>query len=419
MVFRDKRALSPVISGIILLAVTVTVAMVATTWLGSMSFSFMSIDELNLVNCQWAEDGSYADITIRNFGTSKITLNSVKINNNPATSTTFVSGNEIINGGEEAILRVFYDYSTSTKYRFSVATLKSNNFFIISTSPPDSSITFKMEWGTAAVTDDFTEIVLQNSYVNPVIVSTPKYDSGNPRTVRISDVENDSFSVRVQNPSGTSCPSTQINYMVIEEGVWTTPIKVEAFRYSTNTVGRKNSWNYDHKEYQQTYTGNIVVLHQVMSYNDPSWITTFVSRYSSQNSPPNSGDVGFRIALNGAEATNSHSEETVSYIIFEQGFGELSEIKFDVKRTLDSVSGYQDSPPYNTNFSQNFDNPPQVVLANHQEVDGGDGGWSVVHSINLSRVGLLIDEDQENDSERKHTSETCGFIAFQQVGSFP
>ena len=419
MVFKDKRALSPVISGIILIAVTVTVAMAATTWLGSISFSFMAIDEISLVNCQWAEDGSYADLTIRNFGTSKTTLNSVKINDNPATSTTFVSGNEIINGGEEVILRVFSDYSTSTKYRFSVTTSKSNNFFLMSTSPPDSSLTFKMEWGTKTVNNDFTEVILENNYVSPVIVCTPKYDSGNPRSVRITDVDSNCFSVKVQNPSGTSCPSTEINYLVVEEGVWTSPIKLEAFRYSTNTVGRKSHWNYDHKEYQQTYTGNIVVLHQVMSYNDPSWITTYVSRHTTQSNPPNSGDIGFRIALNGAEAVSSHSEETVSYIIFEEGFDEISEINFDVKRTSDSVSGYQNSPPYNTNFSQNFDNIPEVVLANHQEVDGGDGGWSVVHSTTLSRIGLMIDEDQVNDSERSHTSETCGFVAFQSEGSFP
>lgn len=419
MVFRDKRALSPAISGIILIAVTLTVAMAATSWMGSMSFSFMSIEELNIINCQWAQDGSYADLTIKNFGTSKITLNSVKINNNPATSTTFVSGNEILNAGEQVILKVFYDYSTSTKYRFSVSTSKSNNFLLISTSPPDSSITFKMEWGTATVNDEFTEVVLQNNYVNPVIVCTPKYDSGIPRSVRITDVTTNGFSVKVQNPSGTSCPNTQISFLVVEEGVWTSPIKVEAFRYSTDTVGRKNQWNFNHKEYQQTYTGNIVVLHQVMSYNDASWITTYVSRHTSQSNPPNSADIGFRIALNGAEATSSHLQETVGYIIFEENFDEISDIKFDVKRTSDSISGFQNSPPYNTNFSQNFDTLPQVVLANHQEVDGGDGGWAVVHSTTLTRVGLMIDEDQESDSERNHTSETCGFIAFEANGSFP
>lgn len=419
MILRNKRALSPVISGIILIAVTVAVAIAATTWLGSMSFSFMSTEEIQVANCQWAQDGSYADLTVRNFGTNKVTLHSAQVSNNEAFSVTFVSGNAILNAGEQAVMRVYYDYSTTTKYQFSVVTSKGNKFFCISTSPQDSSITFKMEWGTETVNDVFTQVSLENNYVSPVIVCAPKYTSADPRTIRITDVTSQSFKVRVQNPSGTSCPHTEISYLVVEEGVWTTPIKLEAVKYSTNTVGRKNNWIYDTRDYQQTYSGNIVVLHQVMSYDDPNWITTYVSRRSSTSSPPNSGDSSFRIALNGAEATSSHGNETISYIIFEQEFGEVSGIKYDCKTTSDFVRGYGNSPPYNTAFSQSFDSAPSVVLGTQLEMDGGDGGWCVSHTITQSQAGLMIDEDQVSDSERSHTTETCGFLAFEASGSYP
>ena len=225
-IIRNKQALSPVISGIILIAVTVAVAIAATTWLGQLSFSFMATEEIHVLNCQWAEDGSYADLTVRNFGTSKVTLHSAQVSNDEASSVTFVSGNGVVNAGEEAIMRVFYDYSTITKYQFSVVTSKGNKFLCISTSPPDTSITFKMEWGTETVNDVFTQVNLNNNYVSPVIVCTPKYASGDPRTIRITDVSSQSFKVRVQNPSGTSCPNTEISYLVVEEGVWTTPIKL-------------------------------------------------------------------------------------------------------------------------------------------------------------------------------------------------
>ena len=84
MFLRNKRALSPVISGIILVADTVAVAIAATTWLGSMSFSFMSTEEIQVENCQWAQDASYADLTVRNFGTGKITLESTQVSKNEA-----------------------------------------------------------------------------------------------------------------------------------------------------------------------------------------------------------------------------------------------------------------------------------------------------------------------------------------------
>ena len=142
---RNRRALSPVISGIILIAVSVTVAMAAATYLGSMSFSFMATEEININNCQWAEDSSFADLTVTNFGTSKVTLESAKINNNDASSVSFISGDANLEAGEMVIMRVYHSFSPNTKYQFSVSTSKSHSFLYISTAPQDSSITFKME----------------------------------------------------------------------------------------------------------------------------------------------------------------------------------------------------------------------------------------------------------------------------------
>jgi len=45
---KNKKALSPVIAAIILIAVTVAVSIAAATWMGSISFSFMKVDELTV-----------------------------------------------------------------------------------------------------------------------------------------------------------------------------------------------------------------------------------------------------------------------------------------------------------------------------------------------------------------------------------
>ena len=47
-------------------------------------------------------------------------------------------------------------------------------------------------------------------------------------------------------------------------------------------------------------------------------------------------------------------------------------------------------------------------------VDGG-----VTHTITQSQAGLMIDEDQVSDSDRSHTTETCGFLTFESSGSYP
>ena len=277
---------------------------------------------------------------------------------------------------------------------------------------------FKMEWGFVTVNDTFTTVNLTYTYTSPVIVSVPSYTSGVPRSVRIKNATNTSFEVRVQNPSSTASPSTLVSYIVVEEGVWTFPIRLEAQKYDTNTVGRNDNWAYDTRNYGQTYSGNLVVFHQVMTYSDPTWITTYVSRANSRTAPPSSSDSSFRIALNGAEAVDSHGLETIGYIIIEQGYGDLGNVKYDVKQTTDSIQGFDNSPPYNTPFSQSFSGVPEVLVSSQLEMDGPNGGWAVDHTLTQTQAGLMIDEDQVQDTERSHITEICGFWVFETAGNF-
>ena len=83
------------------------------------------------------------------------------------------------------------------------------------------------------------------------------------------------------------------------------------------------------------------------------------------------------------------------------------------------MRGYGNSPPYNTAFSQSFDSPPSVVLGTQLEMDGGDGGWCAFHTITQSQAGLMCDEDQVSDSDRSHTTETCGFLTFESSSTYP
>ena len=89
---KNGKALSPVIAAIILIAVVVAVSIAATTWMGSISFSFMEIDELTVISHTWASDNTYIDLLLNNLGTTKITLSDVKVNGETATSVTYPYG---------------------------------------------------------------------------------------------------------------------------------------------------------------------------------------------------------------------------------------------------------------------------------------------------------------------------------------
>jgi flagellin-like protein len=417
MRLRDARkALSPVVASVILLAVVIAVSLTTVAWISGLSTSYMQFEELHATNHQWGPNGSYVDITLHNTGTQSVKLSSVTVNSLPV-SVAYIVGSSQINTGESAVLRVSNTFVAGSTYQFTFQSVKGTRFFYIATAESPSSI-FRMEWGTVTANDTFKTVTLQQTYSNPIIVCSPAYTSGLPRTMRLTDVSPKSFKVRVQNPSNATLPETTVNYLVVEEGEWTEPFKIEAKKYSTSTVGQNNDWNYDLRSYGQSYSGNIIVLHQVMTYNDPTWITTYVSKANSRTNPPSSSDSSFRIALNGAEAVDNHGAEDVGYIVIQEGYDMLNVIKWDAKQTADTVRGFANSPPCNTPFSQTFAEPPNVVLAFQQEMDGSDGSWAIMYSASSTQLGLACDEDQVKDSERSHTTETCGFIVFENAGSY-
>ena len=115
MILRNKKALSPVVSAIILIAVTVAVAIAATAWLGSMSFSFMKTEELSIVDQAWGSDISYVDLTVRNSGTDSVTISNIQVNKEVITDVSFETGSEILSGGESAVIRITNSFTPGTK----------------------------------------------------------------------------------------------------------------------------------------------------------------------------------------------------------------------------------------------------------------------------------------------------------------
>ena len=124
MILRNKKALSFVIGAIILIAVTVAVTIAATAWLGSMTFRFMVIEELQITSCQWAQDVSYVDLTVRNFGTDSATISMVKVNGVLADDVSIIEGSRVLGAGENVIVRITEGFISSFRYEFRVITMR-------------------------------------------------------------------------------------------------------------------------------------------------------------------------------------------------------------------------------------------------------------------------------------------------------
>jgi flagellin-like protein len=88
---KSKKALSPVVASIILIAVTVAVSIAVAAWMGALTVGFMGTSSLTITNENFVTGTSPAPnsiaLTIKNTGTKSVTISQVKVNNAVITST--------------------------------------------------------------------------------------------------------------------------------------------------------------------------------------------------------------------------------------------------------------------------------------------------------------------------------------------
>ena len=80
---KSKKALSPVVAAIILIAVTVAVSVAVAYWMGSMAVSDMEVMELTITHIEFTVgDASTGRLIVHvsNTGTSDVTVHSIRIN---------------------------------------------------------------------------------------------------------------------------------------------------------------------------------------------------------------------------------------------------------------------------------------------------------------------------------------------------
>jgi len=77
--WRSRKALSPVIAAIILIAVTVAVSIAVAAWMGALTFTFMGYEDISITQVTWTGETSL-EIIIDNTGTKDVTIHHVEIN---------------------------------------------------------------------------------------------------------------------------------------------------------------------------------------------------------------------------------------------------------------------------------------------------------------------------------------------------
>ena len=268
------------------------------------------------------------------------------------------------------------------------------------------------------VTGSWQTITLPQSYVNPVVIATPRLLPGDaPVVARIRNAGTNSVELRIQTPGDLSAPvPSDVHLVVVEAGTYSgNGVRFEAGVRTIDTVDHDGSWTPLAHQYQQSYTSP-VVLGQVMSANDDRY-SVFWASDGSQTNPPNASAVaiGLHVAEDGAI---SRAAEQVGYLIVETGSGRIGDYDFAAALGSDTVEGVGNAPPYV--YATEIDG--RVAVLSAAAMDGANGGWPVLYGSNPvagTSLALAFDEDQINDQERGHITEQVAYAVFSPVGEAP
>jgi hypothetical protein len=271
---------------------------------------------------------------------------------------------------------------------------------------PASSTAYEttgFETGTLRLDHNWQRVDLSRPFTNPVVVAgPPSYNGGNPSTVRVRNLDETGFDIRIQEweyLDGAHILES-VPYLVIEEGAYTlkdgTPFEAGFF---TGAADPRQV------QFQHSYEAAPVVLTQVSTIEDSAAVTGRIKNVSHS---------GFEFFLQEQETTRtSHGEERVGYIAWQVGTGELFDgVGYEGGLTTDSVTHNW----HTIAFSQTFATTP-LLVARMQRADGGD--TAVLRSRSLARVSgqVKIEEEQSRDSEMNHTTESVGYLALSAVSA--
>jgi flagellin-like protein len=133
-ILRSKKALSPVVASIILIAVTVAVSIAVAAWMGALTFTFTATEQVQITDLDFLTGTEYINVTIRNTGTSPVTINEAWVNGVKQT-TSLPSMPLAVGANEVGYLAIQYDWTNGNNYEVKLVSSKGNAFLRTEIAP--------------------------------------------------------------------------------------------------------------------------------------------------------------------------------------------------------------------------------------------------------------------------------------------
>jgi len=140
---KSRKALSPVVAAIILIAVTVAVSIAVAAWMGALTFTFMKTEELKITSVTFSgtSPSKTTVIAVTNTGANALTISSVTVDDVSKTATyggSIASDGSLAKGasGTITIAQSQFNWTSGYKYTLAVLTTSGNKYTYTTTATP-------------------------------------------------------------------------------------------------------------------------------------------------------------------------------------------------------------------------------------------------------------------------------------------
>lgn len=132
-ILKSKKALSPVVAAIILIAVTVAVSIAVAAWMGALTFTFMSTEQIEVQGCTFNPGNTNVTLAVQNTGSADLTISKYKIGTS-GTPTDLASPVPVAQGATASV-NVPLTWTSGTTYDIYVITSTGKQFPYRATAP--------------------------------------------------------------------------------------------------------------------------------------------------------------------------------------------------------------------------------------------------------------------------------------------
>lgn len=279
----------------------------------------------------------------------------------------------------------------------------------------------------------FRSVSFRQVYETPPAVFVLGDDNNpEPSALRIRNVTESGFEVVPVEPdsrvSDATDLSTEMHYLAISKGQFQLPggsdVEVGPLfppdaigNYQAKSIGGSSWLNF---AFATGFGSTPALLTQIQTMNnEPAHLPGAPSRPWMTMAVDDIDSVGGQLALDRAETSTGSlsAAEQFSFLAVDPGtvdsFRSVSgeTITAEAQLTPSSIRGT--TACYDYSFLQSYPAPP-LVIGGQMSRNGGDGGWLRRCAVSDSDVSLKIEEDWASDTDRSHTNERAGFMAFSQ-----